>query len=121
MKTLVSFREYGNHPLRGILKDGFKHVVIAIQTGDYWVEIDYAVGVPITHVIAHKDYDLLNYYARQGYTVVKRDQEINKQFNFNLFRGNIFVANCVGLTKALLGLNSWALTPYQLYKRLIKP
>ena len=69
MKTLVSFREYGNHPLRGILKDGFKHVVIAIQTGDYWVEIDYAVGVPITHVIAHKDYDLLNYYVRQGYDV----------------------------------------------------
>ena len=120
MKTVVSFRGYGNHPLRGVLKEGFKHVVIAIQTGDYWVEIDYSVGVPLVHVMAHKDYDIATYYQNQGYTTIEREQEINKQFKFNLFRGNIFVANCVGLTKALLGLNSLAITPYQLYKRLLK-
>ena len=120
MKTVVSFREYGNHPLKWMLKEGFKHVVIAIQTGEYWTEIDYSVGVPIVTVLAHKDYDIATYYEDLGYITVERDQEINKQFNFNLFRGNIFVANCVGLTKALLGLNSWAITPYQLYKRLLK-
>ena len=111
MKTVISFRGYGNHPLKWMLKDGFKHTVIAIQTGDYWVEIDYAVGVPIVQVMAHKDYDIASYYQEQGYVTVEREQEINKQFNFNLFRGNLFVANCVGLTKALLGLNSWAITP----------
>ena len=120
MKTVISFRGYGNHPLKWMLKDGFKHTVITIQTGDYWVEIDYAVGVPIVQVMAHKDYDIASYYQEQGYVTVEWEQEINKQFNFNLFRGNLFVANCVGLTKALLGLNSWAITPYQLYKRLMK-
>ena len=120
MRTVVSFRGYGNHPLKWMLKEGFKHVVIAVQTGDYWVEIDYSVGVPLVHVMAHKDYDISQYYQNQGYVTVEREQEINKQFKFNLFRGNIFVANCVGLTKALLGLNSLAITPYQLYKRLLK-
>ena len=120
MKTVISFRDYGDHPLKWMLKKGFKHVVIAVQTGEYWVEIDYSVGVPIVHVMSHKDYDIVKYYQEQGYVTVEREQEINKQFKFNLFRGNIFVANCVGLTKALLGLNSWAITPYQLYKRLLK-
>ena len=109
MKAIISFRGYGEHPLGWLLKDGFKHVVIAVLTPDgYWVEIDYAVGVPIVTVI----------YMEQGFTTVEKQQTINKLFKFNLFRGNIFVANCVGLAKAILGLDSFAITPYQLYKRL---
>jgi hypothetical protein len=53
-----------------MLKDGFKHVVIAIQTGEYWVEIDYSVGVPIVHVMSHKDYDIAKYYQEQVYFTV---------------------------------------------------
>jgi hypothetical protein len=119
MKAIISFRGYGEHPLGWLLKDGFKHVVIAVLTPDgYWVEIDYAVGVPIVTVMGGADFDLNNFYMEQGFTTVEKQQTINKQFKFNLFRGNIFVANCVGLAKAILGLDSFAITPYQLYKRL---
>jgi hypothetical protein len=120
MKTIVSFRSYGNHPLGWMLHEDFKHVVIAVEDRGNWVEIDYAVGVPIVRMIPGEagDFDLKSWYHEQGYITVERKQEINKQFNFNLFRGNIFVANCVGLVKAILGLNSWAVTPYQLYKRI---
>ena len=119
MKAIISFRGYGEHPLGWLLKDGFKHVVIAVLTPDgNWVEIDYAVGVPIVTVMGGADFDLNKFYMEQGFTTVEKQQTINKQFKFNLFRGNIFVANCVGLAKAILGLDSFAITPYQLYKRL---
>jgi hypothetical protein len=121
MKAIVSFRDYGNHPLKWMLKEGFRHVVVAVLTpGGYWVEIDYAVGVPVITVVGGNDSDLNKYYEDQGYITVERSQTINKQFKFNLFRGNIFVANCVGLVKAILGLDSFAITPYQLYKDIKK-
>jgi|TARA_R110000803_G_scaffold145723_1_gene211500 hypothetical protein len=119
MKAIVSFRGYGNHPLKGLLKEGFKHVVVAVLTDDgYWVEIDYCTGIPSVTVMGGKDFDLNDWYQQRGYITVETTQVKNKKFIFNPFRGNIFIANCVGTVKSVLGLDCMCVTPYQLYKRL---
>lgn len=119
MRAVVSFRDYGQHPLNFLLKKGFRHVVVAVLTPHGWVEIDYSVGVPVVKVF-DPTINLEAYYEQLGYICVTTKQNVNKEFKFNLFYGNILIANCVGLVKAILGIDSFAITPYQLYKRLNK-
>ena len=121
MKAIVSFRNYGNHPLKDLLKTGFKHAVVAVLTPDgYWVEIDSGTGIPSVTVMGGADFDLNQWYEKQGYITVETTQVKNKKFIFNPLRGNIFIANCVGTVKSVLGLDCICVTPYQLYKRLKK-
>ena len=121
MKAIVSFRNYGNHPLKDLLKTGFKHAVVAVLTPDgYWVEIDSGTGIPSVTVMCGADFDLNQWYEKQGYITVETTQVKKKKFIFNPFRGNIFIANCVGTVKSVLGLECICVTPYQLYKRLKK-
>lgn len=121
MKAIVSFRDYGNHPLKWMLKKGFRHVAVAVLTpGGYWVEIDSGIGVPYVTVMGGKDFDLAKWYNNQGYLTVETSQVKNKQFILNPFRGNILIANCVGMAKSILGISYFCITPYQLYKRLNK-
>jgi hypothetical protein len=123
MKCVVTFRpSHGpvRHPLDWMLKEGFKHCAIAVRTAQGWIEIDYAIGVPIVKVIAGRDFDIEQWYKNQGFITFTTKQAINKHFRFNLFRGNMFVSNCVGLVKAILGVSYFSITPYQLYKRLKK-
>jgi len=121
MKAIVTFRpSFGpnRHPLDWLLKENFKHCAIAVLSPNGWVEIDYAIGVPFVKVLAPTDFDLKTWYEEQGFITITTKQALNKHFRFNLFRGNIFVSNCVGLVKAILGVSNFAITPYQLYKRL---
>ena len=121
MKAIVSFRGYSNHPFKKILKKGFKHVAIAVLTDDgYWIEIDSGIGIPYVTVMGGADFDLNSWYEQRGYITIETTQVKNKEFIFNPFRGNIFIANCVGTVKSILGIDCFCITPYQLYKRLIK-
>jgi hypothetical protein len=122
VKALVVFCniEGRGHPLGWMLKDGFKHCFINLQTEDGWVEFDYGTGIPHVSVMAASDFDLNSYYQSSGFTTVETEQSKSIKFGINLFCGTITVANCVGLVKALLGVKYFSVTPYQLYKRLIK-
>ena len=115
MKAIVAFMniEGKGHPLGGLLKDNFKHCIIALQSENGWVEIDYRIGIP-------EDFDLNSHYQDAGYITVETEQSQNIKFSFNLFCGIISVSNCVGLVKAILGVKYFSVTPYQLYKRLNK-
>ena len=112
MKALVVFHDNGLHILARWLKPGFKHVFVVLRDGDYWIVVDGRVGVPGVEVFAPGDYDLAAYYRAEGCTVIETYQRQT------VLRSPFAVANCVGLTKAVLCLRSAALTPWQLYKYL---
>jgi hypothetical protein len=110
----VVFHNNGDHPLDSFLKKGFKHCFCLIDDGTYIVMIDGLMGRPLIQVIAGSDYDIEEFYVKQGYTVV----ETTRGGPPNI---PLILSNCVGLVKALIGINELtAFTPYQLYRRLTK-
>lgn len=112
MKALAVFSDGTNHPLSGILKAGFKHCFVAVQTGRYWVVVDAHRGVPEIEVVADAGYDLAALYRGDGLTVIETEQT-NKPSLMPIAHNN-----CVGLVKSVLGLRGIILTPNQLFRRL---
>ena len=109
------FSNEGVHWAAPMLKQGFRHVAVAVLNGGYWIGIDPVMGTPDIRVIAGPDHDLAGQYRSEGFTVVETDIRKNAgPFPFAL-------ANCVGAVKAILGLNApliW--TPFGLFKHLTK-
>jgi len=95
------------------LKTGFKHCCVVVDDGEYWIKLDSGIGVVMVQCITGSDgFDIAQYYRDSGYTVVETEQE-NRTVTFP------FIArSCVGMVKQLLGISSFALTPYRLYKHL---
>ena len=115
MKAIVCFHNDGCHPFNFILKKGFKHCMIAVLTGEYWVEIDWALAGYFIKVKTNMDYDLAKYYRSiEGWTIIETEQVLDTFW----MTGNILVRNCVGQVKMILGLKGFAFTPYMLYKQL---
>ena len=113
-RGLVIFHDYGRHWTAFILKKGFKHCFCAVQTDGYWVEIHNGEQGTILKVVTGTDYDLKTYYENHSCKVLEVEQGGPSNLPFAL-------SNCVGLTKTALGLQYFgALTPYQLYKRILK-
>ena len=86
---------------------------MVIESGSYWIRIDGKAGIPEIEVVANSDYDLVSFYRSEGYRVVETVRRHRSMPHF------VF-ASCVGTIKAVLGLRSWALTPFGLYKRLLQ-
>lgn len=114
LKALAVFHGHGDHALSGLLKRGYRHVFAAVQAGDYWVSIDGRMGVPVIEVVAPGDFDLAQFYREEGFTVIEtRQQDVPPRSPFA-------IANCVGMVKAVLCIQSPAVTPWQLFKYLRK-
>ena len=121
MKAVVVFRgDCDDHPLSWILKKGFRHCHVVVNNGESWIEIDGCMGVPLVKSIAPSDFDMATYYKNLGYTVVKTKQEKLKPAITYMSSRPFVAANCVGLVQLILGLNGIILTPYKLYKKLIR-
>ena len=94
------------------LKEGFKHCFVVIDDGSYWIQIDGKAGIPEIEVVTNSDYDLVSFYRGEGYRVVET-------YRRNRPMPHLVLGDCVGVVKAVLGVHSWAVTPYGLYKRLL--
>ena len=115
MKALVIFSDAGVHWAAPMLKQGFRHVAVAVLNEGYWIGIDPVMGVPDIRVIAGQDADLAGHYRAEGFTVI----ETWTRKNDGLFP--LALANCVGAVKAILGINApliW--TPLQLHRHMTK-
>jgi hypothetical protein len=113
--AVVVFHGKGFGPWSPILKEGFKHCLVLVEVGDYWVKIDGMAGVPSIEVFAPGGYDIAGYYRDEGYTVIKTTQ------NDLPPRSPFAIANCVGVVKATLCIRApFAVTPWRLYKHLDK-
>jgi len=95
------------------MKPGFRHCCVVVDTGDYWIKIDYGIGVIVVDCVTDSnEFNLAQYYRESGYTVVETEQ---RQHTVTL---PLIARSCVGMVKQLLGISSFALTPYALYKHL---
>lgn len=86
---------------------------MALCSRDYWIRIDGMSGIPDVEVLAGSDFDLAKFYRDEGFSVV--DLEVGDKPPL----GPFVLANCVGLTKTLLGIRKpLIVTPYGLYHYL---
>lgn len=121
MIALVIFHDRdSSHLFSWTLKSGFKHVLVCVQSDDFWLEIDYLGGKPDVRTMAKADYDMKAYYEGYGFTVVPTVQQRLDTPLRSFFRFPFLVNNCVGLTMSILGLTGWCITPHSLFQRLTK-
>ena len=114
-RAIVVFQEDSNHPLRRILKPGFRHCAVAIESGNYWVVIDPRPAAPRINVVSDSKFDLAAFYRAAGYTAVE-----TKVAN-TPFRSPLALTNCVGVVKALIGIRKpFVVTPYRLFRFLTR-
>ncbi len=120
MKALVVFQDSEGHPLDFLLKKGFRHCFVCILSGAYWIEFNLIWNKPTIKVMTGAEYDMESFYRNQGDIVVLTSQRVMRPPKLNLFYGTLMVANCVGLVKSILCINTFSWTPYSLYKELTK-
>lgn len=116
--ALVVFSSVGSHALAGFLHPRIKHcfaVVPAFCSPGYSVQVDLNVDGLVTAVAGKPPLMLVDHYERQGYEVVCVPYRPENRHKLPTLTNN-----CVGLTKALTGIESWALTPYRLWRHLTK-
>jgi hypothetical protein len=116
LNALVIFHGHGCHVLDPLLKRGFRHVFAVVQDdAGFWIRIDSKAGIPEVDVVGGPKDDLAKFWRGHGYTVLELERGTDAP------RGPVINANCVGMVKCLLGLRApFILTPWQLYRRLIK-
>lgn len=114
MRALVIFCDDNTHKLAWLLKPGFRHCFVCIESNGLWLQIDGGPGIPNIKYLSESDFDLATFYRDKGFTIVETFQR-NKSVTFPLI-----LRNCVGLTKGILCISGWALTPYELYRQLEK-
>lgn len=115
MNGIVVFSPGNDHPMAWLLNNYHRHVWCAIRDDDrgYWISYNWHHGLPIVICEAEADFDLANYYRSEGMTVIEVERG-------NPILGPIMMNNCVGHVKLMMGIRSWALTPYQLFRHLTK-
>ena len=103
----------GNHWLAPVLKDGFRHVCVVVESGPHWIFVSPCPdGIRLT-TIAMSDFDIATHYKNNGYTVVEFTTSGTE------CRLPLSLSNCVGAVKAVLGIQKpFMVTPYQLFKYL---
>lgn len=114
MRAVVCFHNHGCHVLDPLLKRGFRHVFCALESGDCWIMIDGRAGVMVIEAVAPAGYDLATFYRAQGFTVIETNQGSKP------LRTPLVASNCVGFVKAVLGIRCAAVTPWRLYKHLLR-
>ena len=109
MDGLVVFSGDNAHPLSSLLRPACRHVWCAIRDKNgIWIETNMTLtGIHITAI--DKDFDLQSHYRQAGLEAWAVDAQPAERalmpYSLN---------NCVGLTKALIGIRHLAFTPYQL-------
>jgi hypothetical protein len=120
VKALVCFHngvsEDGRqHWAAPLLRDGFRHVFCAVQSGNAWITVDALQGVPAVEVVAPADYDLAAFYRSQdGFTVIETERREKPLLS------PLVATNCVGMVVGILALRTAAVTPYGLFRHLTR-
>ena len=117
MEALVVFSNENEHWMGSTLSPAFRHVYCVLPTAPQCsTEINLTLAGILTKTFAGDPADLQDEYEELDCTthtaLIEYDPTQRHLMPY-------MVNNCVGLTKQLLGLNSWAVTPQQLHRHLI--
>ena len=112
MDALVFFGTDNTHWMAPRLHAVHKHVWCAIRDPNgYWVETEVSVGGIVQRVVG-PDYDLATHYGPEIEVWAMQATPEDRQLMPSILN------SCVGVTKSLLGIRHWSLTPYQMRKHL---
>mgnify|MGYP004244746981 CR=1 FL=1 len=112
------FHGTGHGPVSRFLAPGFRHCFVCVQDANgVWIRIDGQAGLPNIRAECGAGFDLAGFYRTQGLVVVECT-DIDRRTP----RSPLMLGTCVGAAKRILGLRApFVLTPYQLYRRLVRP
>jgi hypothetical protein len=115
MDGIIFFSNESDHPLARFLKPGFRHCWCAVREDQgFWTAVDGREGRPGMSTIAEADFArYLDRAVSSGATAV------SVTFGPAL-RTPILIYTCVSVMKAIFGIRSFAVTPHQLYRALVK-
>lgn len=99
------------------LRDGFRHCFILMQQDNRWVLIDPRSDKTEIEILPHPHhFNFPRFFMEQGKTVVKVPT-IHTPRKI----ASILPVSCVEIIKRFVGLHQWwVVTPYQLYRSLLK-
>lgn len=113
------FGDSGSRLLNKVLKKGFAHVFAIRKHERGWVILDPCDKYFKSNVV-QPDFNLPQFYIKKGYHVV-RVRILDRYSDTNKFIPKFIpVLTCVTFCKYVLGFNFLCITPYGLYKKLIK-
>lgn len=96
------------------LKKGYYHCFVILGNGYEWILIDSLAH--FTDLIVLKNVDICRAFSNKGYTLIRTTPTIPAPS-----RAILMPLTCVEVTKRFLGIkNRFILTPYQLFKFLLK-
>lgn len=114
MDAILVFASGNHHALSWMLNKAHRHVFVCVLTDNGWVKYDWRDGNPTIEPYAAKDFDLSSFFRDEGHEVLCMQRQRNTGF------GPLMFNNCVGHAKLILGINSFSITPHQLYCHLAK-
>jgi hypothetical protein len=116
----VIFRSYEGRSkiLSKLLKSGFGHVMIVKKTGNILVVIDPLTSGIDVNTVRPVTTDTIFACLSPDMTVLKVTLPAQHKLVITHFAN--YLPSCVTCAKVLLGVRSWSLTPYGLYKYLQK-
>ena len=113
-RAVVVFNDSQWHWLSPLLKRGFGHCAVVVESNGFWVVVSPCPDNIRFTVLAKTDFDVAKYFRDAGFTVV----EVVCHGNEN--KTPLSLSNCVGAVKAVLGIRkAFIITPYQLYKYIL--
>ena len=107
--ALVGFRDDVEAGWQHLLKPGYRHCWCAVNIDDTWIEVDGGPRVPRLRVSSG---DLPAFYRTQPIRFLVGP------YLSDWPKSPLIRRDCVGMVKAVLGIRSWAVTPWQLYRAL---
>lgn len=113
------FRD-GNHKLQPILKEGFGHISVLCRGDEKWMLVTPKENImKIILLPYHNDLDAPGWLAaNKDFTIVRvlYETEIKKCWFPRFMTG----FTCVSFVKYFIGYKDYSVTPYKLYKNLLK-
>ncbi|MBN1783375.1 MAG: hypothetical protein JW812_00205 [Alphaproteobacteria bacterium] len=110
----VLFRDEKKLKLLRILKKGFRHCAVILESENHWLYIDQTFFQTEMRVWP-KELMPLDVFKREGWMILKTNPPpFQKE---NVFRFGW--VDCVSVTKRIFGIKKWGIyTPHQLYQFL---
>lgn len=106
---------YGAAWYARLLKPGFVHCFVLLESPAGWIKIEGINGIVKLSLLLGEFNDVIAYYRAQGATIMEttvRDGSSSW--------APLIIGSCVGTIKSVINSSSWALTPFGLYRYLLR-